>query len=356
MAALREEGEFLIGLTGDFVASDGEFYFEAAALAALRNHPKTSVQLIASRVGEPIALDALQSFDAIIAKRSPIDPNGLVAEGLRTIHLSRNGVGTEHLDLPACTRAGVIVTNTPDAVRRTMASSAMAMILALAHRLVAKDHATRKGNWSDRHRFKGIGLSGKVLGVIGAGNIGADLLRLATPWEMEHLVVQPSLDPVAARKLGAQKVNLDELLTRSDFIVLCCPLSEKTHHMIDRLAIERMKVDAHIVNIARGELIDEDALIAALKERRISGAALDVFEAEPPREDNPLFQLDNTIVSSHNIGFSDSGNKIGNTQAAEAVLFVADSLAPPNIVNPEALDHPRLRHLKERKETCAPMP
>lgn len=337
-----ENGIFKVALTGDFVASDGRLYFDPAAMEALSSLPGVSVEILDSGVGVPLSADVLRSFDAVITKRSPVPAESLEIDDLRAIHVSRNGVGVEHLDLDACARAGVIVTNTPDAVRRTMASSAMAMILALAHRLVEKDRATRAGRWSDRHRFKGAGLSGRVLGVVGAGNIGADLLRLAAPWGMKRLISHPSLDTGRANAMDAEKVELNELLVRSDFVVLCCPLTEQTRKMIDARALKLMRPGALIVNIARGGLIDEAALIGALEDGRIAGAALDVFDPEPPCADNPLFRFDNVIVTSHNIGFSDEGNRLGNTLAVEAVKCVAAGSSPPNIVNPKVLDHPRL--------------
>ncbi len=342
---MGDDERFRVALTGDFVDSTGALYFEPAALAALRARPDIALSVLDTPPASPLSAEVLATYDAVIAKRSPLAADALDAADLRTIHVSRNGVGVEHLDLDACTRAGVVVTNTPDSVRRPIASAAMCLLLALAHRLVEKDRATRDARWQDRQLYRGTGLGGRTLGVVGAGNIGAEVLRLAEPWDMVRLVAHPSRSAEAIAALGAEKVELDELLARADFVVLCCPLNERTHHLIDARALELMRPEAYLVNVARGAVVDEAALVAALAEGRIAGAGLDVFDPEPPAPNNPLLGMHQAIVTSHNLGFTDESNRLGNSLAAAAVLRTADGRIPPNVVNRDVLAHPRVAHL-----------
>lgn len=334
---------FKVFLTGDFRTSAGDVYFEAEALKALQSLPESSLEILKTPVGLPLTADLLASCDAVIMKRSPVTADVLERGDLKTIHISRNGVGLEHLDLAACTKSGIMVTNTPESVRRPMASSTMTLILALAHRLLEKNRAVREGRWADRHRYHGIGLRGRILGLIGCGNIGRDFLGLAAPWGMQHLVYDPHQPADMIISAGAEPVDLDTLLTAADFVVVCCPLTDETHHIIDRRALGLMKQGSFLVNVARGPLVEERALIDALQSGRLAGAGLDVFDPEPPEPDNPLLSMDTVIATGHNLGFSDESNRVGNTRAADAVVAVAQKRVPPNLVNPEVLDHPRVK-------------
>ena len=206
-----------------------------------------------------------------------------------------------------------------------------------------------EGRWVDRHRYCGMGLTDRVLGLIGCGNIGMDLLELSAPWGMERIVFDPYQDPGKVAAAGAQPVDFDVLLTRSDFIVLSCPLTDATRRIVDACAIDRMKPGAFLVNVARGGLVDEAALIAALTAGRIGGAGLDVFDPEPPAADNPLLAMENVVVTAHNMGFSDEGNRLGNRYAAAAVEQAARGTVPDNLVNPGVLDHPRIQAFFNRR-------
>lgn len=338
----EEASGFRVAVTGDFRASDGSLYFEPDALAHLRSVSGLTVEFLDGPVGATMSADVLTAFDAVIMKRSPVTAASLQA-GSRVIHIARNGVGTEHFDIPACTRAGIMITNTPESVRRPTASSAMTMILALAHKLPQKSRMPVEGRWTDRHLVRGIGLTDRVLGLVGCGNIGSELLRLARPWEMEMLVADPHQTPDRVASLGARLVDLDIVLEKADFLVLCCPLTDATRHIIDAAAIRRMKPDAHIINVARGPLIEEAALTRALTEGRLAGAGLDVFDPEPPAPDNPLLRMENVIATAHNLGFSDEGNRVGNLVTASCVAAVARRQVPANLINPEVLDHARVR-------------
>jgi phosphoglycerate dehydrogenase-like enzyme len=355
-SAVRGSADFRTILTGDFVSSEGHFYFDADALSALKGLPASDLQVLNGSPGTAVPSSATRDADAVIMKRSPLAPDVLSDPKLRTVLISRNGVGYEHLDIAACTRAGVMVTTTPDASRRAVASSAVTLLLACAHRLLERDSLVRRAGWHQRHTLLGTGLAGKTLGLIGAGNIGREIFTLLAPWEMRRLVCSQRRRPEEATAMGAELVDFESLLRESDFLVLACRLSEETRHLIDARALSLMKPTAYIINIARGAVIDEAALVAALSERRIAGAGLDVLEVEPPRDDHPLFALDNIVLSPHSLSFSDESNRLANKLAAENVIALARGSVSNNLVNPEVLDHPRVVAALKRRAWCGAVP
>ena len=287
-------------------------------------------------------------FDVIMMKRSPLRSEALARKDCRLKLVSRNGVGYDHLDVDACTRAGVMIAITPEAVRRPVASASIALMLAFAHRLFERDRRTRKGAWDKRWKDKGIGLQGRVLGVIGLGNIGKEILRLMKPWGMIHLGVAPNHTEDEYSDLDVKLVDLDTILGQADFLCLCCPFTEKTHRLIGERELRLMKPEAYLINMARGEIIDEPQLERALREGWIAGAGVDVFETEPPSPENPLMRLDNVILGSHNLGICEEMNLLANRGAAEAVLNMADGTIPENLVNPDVTTHSKLQHLSRK--------
>jgi D-3-phosphoglycerate dehydrogenase len=262
---------------------------------------------------------------------------------LRLKLVSRHGVGYDSVDVPAMTRAGVLVANTPNAVPRPVATIALTFILALAHRLFVKDRLTREARWSERAEHMGIGLTGRTLGVVGAGGIGKELLRMARVFDLRLLASDPHVDSKTINGLGAEKVTLDDLMTQSDFVVVACLLNDETRHLIGARELARMKPTAYLVNVARGPIVDERALYETLAARRIAGAGLDVFEKEPTPSSNPILKLDNVIVTPHALAWTDElFSNIART-AIGAILAVHSGHRPQYLVNPDALSHPRVR-------------
>ena len=262
---------------------------------------------------------------------------------LRLKLVSRHGVGYDSVDVAAMTRAGVVVANTPHAVRRPVATIALLFILALSHRLFAKDRITREGNWPAKLDLMGTGLTGRTLGVIGAGGIGKELLRLCKPFDFKLLVADPYAQTLELEHLGARHVKLDELMREADFVVVACLLNEETRGLVGARELALMKPTAYFINVARGPIVDEKALTEALAAGRIAGAGLDVFEEEPTPADNPILKLDNVIATPHALCWTDElfGN-IART-AIGAVLAVHAGRRPEFVVNPAALAHPRAK-------------
>jgi phosphoglycerate dehydrogenase-like enzyme len=220
---------------------------------------------------------------------------------------------------------------------------ALTLVLALAHRLLAKDRMTREGRWNDRVDHMGTGLTGRTLGVVGAGRIGKELLRLARTFDMRLLAADPYAEELELTYIGARKVALEVLMAEADFVVVTALLNEETRHLVNAKQLARMKPSAYLINVARGPVVDEKALYEVLSARKIAGAGLDVFEEEPTPASNPILKLDNVIVTPHALCWTDElfGN-IART-AIGAVLAVHGGRRPDFVVDAAALAHPRAR-------------
>jgi D-3-phosphoglycerate dehydrogenase len=330
---------FRVGVTSDLFDQSGEPTFGREPLSLLN-----TLQWEKLPAGlRAITADHAAAYDALYVNSLRVDARVVETPNLRLKLVSRHGVGYDSVDVPAMTRAGVLVANTPNAVPRPVATIALTLILALAHRLFVKDRLTREGRWAERVEHMGTGLTGRTLGVVGAGGIGKELLRMARVFELKLLAADPHVDPGIIEGLQAKKVPLDELMAQSDFVVVASLLNDETRHLIGARELGRMKPTAYLINVARGPIVDERALYDALAARRIAGAGLDVFEEEPTPGTNPILKLDNVIVTPHALAWTDElfGN-IART-AIGAILAVHAGRRPQYLVNPEVLSHPRVR-------------
>lgn len=287
--------------------------------------------------------EMIAGYDAVISLgvRYP-------AETLRAApHLAviaRWGVGYDTIDIPAATAAGIFVAITPPAVRRPVAEGIVALLLAITKRVPAKDRIVREGRWDLIPQTMGVALAGKTLGTVGVGNIGADLLHLLAPFALGRLLAaDPYVSPERAAALGVELVDLDTLLAESDFVTINTPLTAETHHMIGAAQLRRMKPTAFLVNTARGPIIDQAAIISALREGWIAGAALDVFEEEPLPLPNPLAELDNVILAPHAIAWTDQMARDNSHIACGNVLDVLQGRPPAYPVNPVAAETEGMR-------------
>jgi D-3-phosphoglycerate dehydrogenase len=211
--------------------------------------------------------------------------------------IGRAGIGVDNVEIPAATAKGIIVMNTPFGNSITTAEHAITLMLALAREIPQADASTQAGKW-EKNRFMGVEITGKVLGIVGCGNIGSIVADRAMGLRMKVIAYDPFLSPERALDLGVDKVDLDELFRRADFITLHTPLTEKTRNIIDAPALAKMKKGVRIINCARGGLVDEQALIVALNAKHVAGAALDVFSEEPATK-NVLFGHPNVICTPH---------------------------------------------------------
>jgi D-3-phosphoglycerate dehydrogenase / 2-oxoglutarate reductase len=256
-----------------------------------------------------------------------------VAKKLKVV--GRAGIGVDNVDIPAATAAGVIVMNTPFGNSITTAEHAIALLMAVARELPAANASTHAGKW-EKNRFMGVELYGKTLGLIGAGNIGSIVADRAKGLKMKVVAYDPFLSPERAQDLGVEKVELNDLLARADFITLHTPLTNETRNIISADAINRMKKGVRIVNCARGGLIDEAALKAALDSGHVGGAALDVFEEEPAKS-NILFGNEKVVATPH-LGASTS--EAQENVALQVAEQISDYLLTGAITN--ALNMPSI--------------
>ncbi len=249
------------------------------------------------KLGEAELLDMIGDFDGLAIRSATKVTEALLERAPRLKVVGRAGIGVDNVDVPACTRRGIVVMNTPLGNAITTAEHAMAMMLALARHIPQANVSTHAGKW-EKSKFMGIELTGKLLGIIGAGNIGAIVASKAIGYGLHVQAYDPFLTEERAARLGIHKVGLDTLLGTSDIVSLHVPKTPETANIISASALNQMKPGAMLVNCARGGLVDELALRAALESGHLRGAALDVFEVEPARE-NPLFGLDNVICTPH---------------------------------------------------------
>ena len=332
---------FRIGITRDTLRADGTSIFDRRALDLFAD-PQFEYEFIADHVKELTAAHGAQ-YDALCVL-NPKVPAAVVSGPDRRVKIvARMGVGYDSVDVAACTAHGVILTNTPDGVRRPVATSILLLILALSHKLLIKDAITRAGLWAETIAHMGDGLTGKTVGSLGVGNIGSELFRLLAPLGMVHVAFDPYVTPEAAAALGVRLTDKDTVLRESDFVCVNTPLTPETRRMVGEREFALMKPTACFINTARGPIVDEKALYAALVERRIAGAALDVFEQEPVALDNPILKLDNVIVTPHSICWTDEFFRNNAESAFRAVVAVAARDVPAYVVNRDVLKHPEVQ-------------
>jgi phosphoglycerate dehydrogenase-like enzyme len=323
-------GRFTVGISRDLRGDDGAPVFDIG-LDVLAPPPQIEWEFLAAHEDE-LSAETVSGYDAIVVFSSAVTAR-TIAGNERLKLVARLGVGYDRVDLDACSRAGVIVTNAPTGVRRPMAVSAITFVLALAHRLVIKDAITRSGDWDTKWGHIGMGLPGRVLGIVGFGGIGQETARLAQPFGLTCITADPYVGADAVAHAGVRLVPLDELLATSDFVCVTCPLTPETHHLIGAEQLALMRASAYLINVARGPIVDHEALVACLTQRQIAGAALDVFEREPLPPNDPLLALDSVILTPHAIGHTDEMLRDCGRGAFAAVAAVAAGEVPEHVVN-----------------------
>jgi len=329
---------FRVGLTRDFLKPDGTLGFGDIGLELLDQAPGIEWEFLPENTPELLP-EQVRNYDALLVL-APRVTAATLAGSERLAVVARFGVGYDNVDVAACTEAGVLLTITPDGVRRPVALSVITLLLALSHRLLEKDRLTREGRWAEKLGYMGQGVTGRTLGVIGFGNIGREVFRLAQPFGMRHLAFDPHVPAEAGQELEVELVDLDTLLGQSDFVAVCCALTPETHHLLGAAQLARMKPNAYLINVARGPIVDQQALTEVLQQRQIAGAGLDVFEQEPVDSTDPILKLDNVIVAPHAICWTDECFLGNGRSACESILDVAAGRPPRYVVNREVLEQP----------------
>jgi glyoxylate reductase len=284
-------------------------------------------------------LQRVADKDALICLLTEKIDSELLAAAPKVRIVCTVSVGYDHIDVPACTQRGVMVTNTPGVLDETTADLAWALLMAIARRVVEGDGWVRTGTWPgwELDQLLGGDVHGKTLGVIGFGRIGRGMARRALGFQMKVLYHNRTrVPPEVERELGAESADLDRLLRESDFVTLHVPLSAQTRHLISSAALEKMKRTAYLINTARGPVVDEKALAQALEKQQIAGAALDVYEDEPKVHPALLSRRD--VILAPHIGSAtiETRTKMAVMAATNAADFFAGR-RPPNALNADAL-------------------
>ncbi len=332
-----------VGVTADaLLEGTSEPFFDPAALGILAEPELIEWEYLPERRGW-LSADELARYDVVCVVAAGVDADALGRADLRTRLIAGFGAGYDNRDVAALSAHGVLLTNNPDAVRRPMATVQLTFMLVLAQKLMGKDRITREGRWLDQRFYTGMGLTGRTLGSIGAGNIARELFRIAKPLEMRHLACDPFVEPGELEGLGVELVDLDTVLRESDFVCTNVPLSPETTKLIDARALSLMRPSAYLISTARGPVVDEAALYEALQNGTIAGAAMDVFEVEPTPSDNPILGLDNVVVTPHSLCHTDECNRLLAEGAFRAARSFARRETPRVLVNPDVLAHPRVK-------------
>ena len=335
-----------LGVTSDLVAADGTLAFPDYPLSTLTAMPGlTATRLDVTQGHVPADLADLDLLISV-PHGAPLDHLAL-AQAQRLLAVIRVGVGFEDCDLPTLTAGGTALVLPTHATRRPTAVAALTLILALATRLLDKHRITLDGAalWHQRADHRGVELRGKLLGLVGCGAIGRELIAIARPLGFSFAIHDPALNERNAEALGAVLLPLDELLARSDFVSIHCPLTAETRHLVDKRRLARMKPTAYLVNTARGGVIDQAALAQALAERRIAGAGLDVFEPEPLPAGDPLLESPNVLFSAHALNWTRELDADLGRANMEAVAALLRGDVPEALANPDVLRH---SHFQEK--------
>lgn len=278
---------------------------------------------------------ALHDVEAVITVVQPQFTGAVMDTAPRLRVIGRPGIGVDNVDLAAATERGICVVNTPDAPTQPVVEKVIGWMLALSHRLLPADRVARVPNWQGRSTLMGNDLAGKTLGLIGTGRVGSRIAQICTSaFGMRVLAFDPYADAERVRPFGVELVaNLDAMMPAVDFLSVNCPLTPETRGLVNAERLRAMKRTAFLINSARAPVVDEVALVQALQENWIAGAALDVFNSEPPPPDHPLLKLDNVILAPHLGSFTQEAMLRMLTQTAEQVLQVFRGERPANLVN-----------------------
>jgi D-3-phosphoglycerate dehydrogenase len=308
--------------------------------AALDRVPAQLVSL--PFISDPDAVIArARDADALIISSSPVTRRVMESlEGLKAV--MRTGVGYDVIDVAAATELGVVVINVPDIWIREVANHALALLLAWNRKIVTLDREVRAGVWGSRGAVTGS-LHGETVGIVGLGNIGSAFARRIAALETRVIACDPYVDEARFKTLGVERVTLDELAARADYVSVHALLNAETRGLINEAFFRRMKPTSCLINTSRGPVVDEAALARALQEGRLAGAALDVFEEEPLRADSPLRRMDNVILTPHAAYFSSPAVAQVPKRCGEEIARVLVKERPLNVVNPEVYAPGRVR-------------
>ncbi len=314
-------------LVSDILSTEGLQLLQQADGIELSYRPGLTAEQIVQEIPE---------YEALIVRSGTQVTEEVLEAATHLKVVGRAGFGVENIDLVAANRKGVVVLNTPLGNATTTAEHTLALLMSLARRIPEAEHAVRSGHW-DKEAFVGVEISGKTLGVIGAGKIGSLVVERALGLKMRVLAYDPFLPDAAIQKMGAEPSSLDGLMVQADFITLHVPLTPETEGLINEESLGKMKQGCRLINCAQGGLVDEDALVAALDNGKLAGAALDGFVQEPPPADHPLLQMPQVVCTPHIRAASADAQANVAVQVARQILdfltrgVVSNALNAPSV-------------------------
>lgn len=329
--------KFVVALTADFYDGNGSPKYRDLGLSVLAENPQIERRVFKEH-RKQIGADQLAGAHGVIVLTPAVTAQS-VSDADQLLVMARFGVGYDAVDVKACTAADVLVTITTGAVDRSVAEATIGWMIALSHNVRIKDNLLRTGQWDERSRFMGRELRDRTLGVIGLGGIARKTIALLGGFGMKQpLAFDPFVTEEAALKAGARLVGLEELLAQADLVSIHCPLTEETRGLIGARELALMKVDAFLLNTARGGIVDEDALYDALKNHRIAGAALDCFAQEPVNMPSRFADLDNVLLAPHSIAWTDELFRDIGRAACRVMVDLSLGRRPHGVLNPELFE------------------
>lgn len=342
---------FHIGVSSDF-RTDVPGALEPVLARILDPLPYVTWDYYDSPPDRAVSPSAIADCDGVLVLASHFRADSFTGSD-RLAVVARWGVGYDRIDTDALTANDVLLAITVDAVRRPVAEAILTLLLALAKKLPAKDRIVRTGRWDLKAQTFGLGLTGKTLGSVGVGNIGGDMFRLLAPFDLgRRIAYDPYTSPARAAELNVELVDLETVFRESDFVTVNCPLTTETKGIVNAERLALMKPTAYLINTARGPIVNQADLTAALLAGQIAGAGLDVFEEEPLDISHPLVQMENVILSPHALAWTDELYQLNGELACENVLAVLAGETPRWPVNRAVLERPgyqaKLAALRER--------
>ena len=332
--------KFRIGLSAKILRADGTLAIPEVDLSPL-DDPRIEYESLPDIGVDDLTHDMVKDLDAVVLFLERVGDHTFGPDQ-RLRLVARYGVGYDTIDVPSCTAHDVALAIAPDGVRRPVATTVIAFLLALSLRMIEKDRIARDtpNGWNTKTDYNGVGLVGRTLGGVGIGNIGAETFRLAKPFGLNFIAHDPYVSAETAAELGVTLVDLETVFRDSDFVTVNCPLNDATRGLVNAERLASMKPTAYLINTARGPIVDEPALVTALKSGQIAGAGLDVLIDEPPKPDNPLLAMDNVMLAPHALCFTDQCMAGLGKADIDACLAVMSGKAPSAVVNRDVLDRP----------------
>jgi D-3-phosphoglycerate dehydrogenase len=324
---------YRVVITRGYAEPDGSTIFGDIGLHRLTD-AGIEWQVLTDEVPE-LRPDQLADADAVLVLGHERVSAASLPDGGRLRHVARFGAGFDAVDVAACTARGIVVTNTPDAVRRPVTDAALTMLFALAHNLLPKDRLVREGRWDLRARWQGTGLRSATIGLVGLGGIGQEVAERLRALDLPVIAYNRSDRSARARELGVRMAPLEEVLASSDHLVVTVAANAGTRHLIGASQLDAMRPTATLINLACGSVVDEEALVARLADGRLRGAGLDVFDREPLPVSSPLTTLDNVVLAPHSLCWTDDFAGAVSTSVIGALIDVAEGRAPRHPVDPE---------------------